>query len=738
MRCVGRALRAAKLERLAAKQIFSAQHDYAIGEVRPLLPRGFLAAWQAAVTDRTSGSARLTALLPATVRPAGAHCLRFYGPDLLWAALEEWLNHASYVPVSGLFDYYARPGDWWISHRTLSHERDFVQEREREEICLDRVDPVVSALRRAGQELWQTVGARVKIYDPKWDVFDATWVIDPAGHVVGDVRVTLPLGPRATDYARQAIPIASAPLQAAVAAIRFGRQRGFRRVAMHYGPDGTVRAVVARYRRCNLGAGMPSKRKVHRRRGSGSCWRGSNAVPWGKLQHAYGAAKDVPGLLRKLLVADPKVRSATMDALYGNVFHQGTRFPAAPYVVPFLIELCASPAVPDRGQLLRYWGSLITGYFSVQERPTWGDGKRIYMDGEIDETEPDPDTTTRTILPCARRCTAFTGNRSRGTGCWSRCSAATMSGCAWGRRGCSRVCRRARRRRCRRCRRASAPSRRAGCGRRSRLRSASWARRCRCVACSPATTSRRRAAWRPASSRASIPAMSCWGRCCTSWPSRSTATRTFPARAASPRATRRFRSRTSLPSCSAGPSRRSAIVSTMRARSIPCRCVRRCCLRRSTSAINSCRSCPSCSGGSSRAWSPPASCGRSGTCRGCSPRTGFPSIAPRCAALAGVAVTDDEALKALRSGLAFADIGFLDKGRDGILAALALDPAVLDRAPAPEESWLLCAKAFAETDAQRALEAFRRARAINPAAARRVDPTWRLADVLARAGETML
>ena len=104
--------------------------------------------------------------------------------------------------------------------------------------------------------------------------------------------------------------------------------------------------------------------------------------------------------------------------------------------------------------------------------------------------------------------------------------------------------------------------------------------------------------------------------------------------------------------------------------------------------------------------------------------------------MAGVGVTDDEALNTLRSGLAFAHIGFLDKGRDGIEAALAIDPSVFDRAPTPEECWLLCAKAFAETDAQRAIEAFRRARAINPAAARRVDPSWRLADVLAQASET--
>lgn len=90
-------------------------------------------------------------------------------------------------------------------------------------------------------------------------------------------------------------------------------------------------------------------------------------VPWAELEHAYGSADDVPDLLRNLLDPDPAVRSKTIWTLYGNVFHQGTRFPAASYVIPFLIELCASPGTPARGDLLHYWKSLITGHFSVQE-----------------------------------------------------------------------------------------------------------------------------------------------------------------------------------------------------------------------------------------------------------------------------------------------------------------------------------------------------------------------------------
>jgi hypothetical protein len=109
---------------------------------------------------------------------------------------------------------------------------------------------------------------------------------------------------------------------------------------------------------------------------------------------------------------------------------------------------------------------------------------------------------------------------------------------------------------------------------------------------------------------------------------------------------------------------------------------------------------------------------------------GLPHDRDKCARLIGVKVADDKALAALRPALAFASIGFLQKAREGILTALEIDPIVFERTPAPDECWLLCAKAFAETEPKRAIEAFRRACSINPAVARRVDPTWRLADLL--------
>jgi tetratricopeptide (TPR) repeat protein len=110
---------------------------------------------------------------------------------------------------------------------------------------------------------------------------------------------------------------------------------------------------------------------------------------------------------------------------------------------------------------------------------------------------------------------------------------------------------------------------------------------------------------------------------------------------------------------------------------------------------------------------------------------GLPQDRKKCAELVGLRVAEDEALAELRSGLIFSSMGLLEKGRDGIDKALALDPAVFERATAPDECWLLCAKAFAEPDPERTLAAYEHSISFNPASAAKVQVTWKLADLLA-------
>ncbi len=102
--------------------------------------------------------------------------------------------------------------------------------------------------------------------------------------------------------------------------------------------------------------------------------------------------------------------------------------------------------------------------------------------------------------------------------------------------------------------------------------------------------------------------------------------------------------------------------------------------------------------------------------------------------MVGLQVVDDEALSELNTGMNWAEYDVLWRARERIDAALALDPDVFARAPCPDEYWLYCAKAFAETDAARALEAFGTAVAINPGVIRRVDSAWHLAKLLNGSG----
>jgi hypothetical protein len=85
-------------------------------------------------------------------------------------------------------------------------------------------------------------------------------------------------------------------------------------------------------------------------------------IDWGVLEHAYGPAKDVPESIRALASPDADEREKARHTLYGNIFHQGTRYQATAYAVPFLLELLAEPATPDRAELAHLLTMLAVGY----------------------------------------------------------------------------------------------------------------------------------------------------------------------------------------------------------------------------------------------------------------------------------------------------------------------------------------------------------------------------------------
>ncbi|THA70372.1 PBS lyase [Streptomyces sp. A0958] len=85
---------------------------------------------------------------------------------------------------------------------------------------------------------------------------------------------------------------------------------------------------------------------------------GIEEVDWASMEHAYGPADDVPGLLRGLASADPAEREGALDGMYGAVHHQGDVYACTLACIPFLFELVVDPAVPDRGDIVELLTSI--------------------------------------------------------------------------------------------------------------------------------------------------------------------------------------------------------------------------------------------------------------------------------------------------------------------------------------------------------------------------------------------
>jgi hypothetical protein len=440
------------------------------------------------------------------------------------------------------------------------------------------------------------------------------------------------------------------------------------------------------------------------------------------LQHAYGPATDVPGLLRQLLDSDRKVRSETLETLYGNIFHQGTRFPATPYAIPFLIELCESERVSDRIDILSYWSSLIAGYFSIQERPLWSDGKRIHWGDQVDKTAP-RDECTRALHRIYRESVkghALLCRLLQDQEPTTRMGAARVLACMPTLSGMSLPVLREQFQ--------SEPS--------------AFARAAIAFALGELGDA---AALKEILARESAPAPRCMAACelarlqpepellqpllhFVSEPvdsydgipgagGKSTGDAAFSI-ALLPRALQqeaipavidllgRTRSFDTIPlvmtllSAAFSPTDRPVMKLDSLQRIVLTALVQ-----------------------NEELWS-------IGNLYETFQSYGLTNDRNKMATLLGVKVVEDPALAALRSGLSFAEINFLAKARERIEQALAIDSMVLERASASDECWFLVAKSFAETDAARAIAAYKRAIAKNSTLRDRIDPTWRLATLV--------
>lgn len=68
---------------------------------------------------------------------------------------------------------------------------------------------------------------------------------------------------------------------------------------------------------------------------------GLDSHPWSTVDHAYGPAEDLPGLLRAFAEGGEDAEEA-LHELYGSIVHQGTVYAASVYAVPFLARIAAS------------------------------------------------------------------------------------------------------------------------------------------------------------------------------------------------------------------------------------------------------------------------------------------------------------------------------------------------------------------------------------------------------------
>lgn len=79
---------------------------------------------------------------------------------------------------------------------------------------------------------------------------------------------------------------------------------------------------------------------------------GLHDIGWSSMDHAYGSAEEVPGLLLALRSSDAEERREALSRFYGAVHHQGTVYACTTASLPFLFELAEDVATPDRADVV--------------------------------------------------------------------------------------------------------------------------------------------------------------------------------------------------------------------------------------------------------------------------------------------------------------------------------------------------------------------------------------------------
>ncbi|MFI1035946.1 HEAT repeat domain-containing protein [Streptomyces sp. NPDC020951] len=139
---------------------------------------------------------------------------------------------------------------------------------------------------------------------------------------------------------------------------------------------------------------------------------GLHDIDWASMEHAYGSAEEVPALLWALRSPDAEERHKALNRFYGAVHHQGSVYPSTAASLPFLFELAADDATPERAAVVALLvsigrESLDLGFeddgTEIEYHPPMGCGQAVAFLRERGEQvaelarDPDPDVRLAAI-----------------------------------------------------------------------------------------------------------------------------------------------------------------------------------------------------------------------------------------------------------------------------------------------------------------------------------------------------
>ncbi|MFD9061874.1 hypothetical protein ACFVZ3_10165 [Kitasatospora purpeofusca] len=103
--------------------------------------------------------------------------------------------------------------------------------------------------------------------------------------------------------------------------------------------------------------------------GSDDVLAGLDDIDWAALGHAYGSAADVPGELRAACGKDEKGRDRAFERLFNSICHQGSRYSASPYAVPFLARIAVAGPAGARTEALMLLLRLAVDWHDTYDLP---------------------------------------------------------------------------------------------------------------------------------------------------------------------------------------------------------------------------------------------------------------------------------------------------------------------------------------------------------------------------------